>query len=112
VKVPLGALALGLGGLALGLLRHPSSATWRDEWALALPVVAVLLLVSSQTGLNYLRYAFPLLPFAIISAGKWAYCFRAGRRLVGFLVLGLLAWSATSCLTVYPHTLAYFNELA
>ncbi len=29
---------------------------------------------------------------------------------VGFLVLCLFAWSATSSLAVYPHSMSYFNE--
>ena len=114
----------------------------------------VLLLASSQTGMNeHVRYAFGVLPFVFVLAGGIAgglprtVAARAARRKsVGVPALAgdqtsrqeeeqpsesgtptkrrmtlalawnmaaaaLLAWSVTSSLWVYPHSLSYFNEL-
>ncbi len=112
VKVPLGAWALVLFGAALALLGHPASAGWREEIFLWVPPLAILTFVSSQTGLNYFRYALPLFPFVLVSTGKLAFFFRTGRWRMATLLALLLAGSAGSTLRAFPHTLAYFNELA
>jgi hypothetical protein len=105
VKVPLGFLALYLAGLAFGLF---GSKTRRlSEAALWLPAVAVVALVSSQTGFSHhLRYVLPALPFAVVAAGKLA-----GRLPMAF-VLALWCWGAFSSAIAHPHSLAYFNEAA
>src|SRR5205823_7999770 len=51
-------------------------------------------------------------PFLIVSAGKLRYYFENGRWGGGLLLGGFLAWGAVSSLSVYPHSLAYFNEVA
>lgn len=49
----------------------PPYATWRDEFVLLLPAVAILALVSSQTGFNHhLRYVLPIFPFMLIWIGR------------------------------------------
>ncbi len=110
VKAPLGALALVLGGLALALVRWGGRAGWRDDLAVWLPAFAVLALVSAQTGLQYLRYALPLLPFAFVGAGKLVRFARG--RAAGLAAFGLVLCSAASSLCAWPHSLAYFNEAA
>ena len=113
VKVPLGALALVLWGLALLAARHPSCADWTDELTLALPALAVLALVSWQTGFtHHLRYTLPMFPFVIVSTSKVGYFLAPGRRTAGMVVIALLCWAAVSSLRVYPHSLSYFNEAA
>ncbi len=111
VKVPLGALVLALGGL-LFAWRPPGNSTWRDEVVLWLPVAAILALVSGQTGLNYFRYALPLLPFAVVAAGKTACFTQRARPFAAVTVVALLGWTVCSSLLEYPHSLAYFNEAA
>jgi hypothetical protein len=112
VKVPLGAWGLGLWGLALTLTRHPASARPADELTLWLPAVVVLALVSSQTGFNHhSRYVLPALPFVAVATGKVAYFFDPKRWRAGLIAATLLGWSAISSLSVYPHSLSYFNEL-
>jgi hypothetical protein len=113
VKVPLGTLALALWALALTLCRHRASARWADELTLWLPAVAVLALVSSQTGFNHhSRYALPALPFLAVATGKVAYFLDRSRWRAGLCLAALLVWSVVSSLSVYPHSLSYFNELA
>jgi len=50
-----------------------SDARFLDELTLWLPALAVLALVSSQTGFNHhMRYVLPLFPFALIAASQTA----------------------------------------
>jgi hypothetical protein len=123
VKVPLGTLALILWSLLLFVLRRPVGPPYPppifwgrvggDELTLLLPALAVLVLVSSQTGFNHhMRYVLPLFPFVLIAATKLACYFQATRWKRGLMVLALLLWSIGSSLHVYPHSLSYFNELA
>jgi hypothetical protein len=104
--------------------------------------VAVFVLVSSQTGFSrYLRYVLPCFPFVFVYIGRVGNVFgtpvgsRGSRveREVGqkergtaikvqrgwgqrfwlkALVGGGLAWSIVSSVSVYPHSMSYFNELA
>lgn len=113
VKVPLGTWGLALWGLVLTVGRSRLSAAWADELALWLPVVAILTLVSSQTGFNHhLRYVLPLAPFVCVATGKLAGYVRRETRMAALAVLTLLGWSVVSSLSVYPHSLSYFNALA
>jgi hypothetical protein len=112
VKVPLGTWLLLLLAVALKLCRVGPPVSWRDELLVLAPSVLVLVLVSSQTGLNrYMRYVLPCLPFAFVWASQAAEA-RARGRVVPALVAGAAAWSVASSLLVYPHSLSYFNELA
>lgn len=130
-KTPLGTLLLvGLAGAVTlagvwpssgvgrghgGLVRtaDPTRGELRDELVLLAPAAAVLLLVSSQTGINlFMRYALPVYPFLFIWAGKGvAAVERWGWR--GRMLWAVpLGWSIASSLAVYPHSASYFNELA
>ncbi len=113
VKVPLGFWVLVLAALLLTLTRHPCSARWEDEATLWFPALAVLALVSSQTGFNaHLRYVLPVVPFVVVATAKLAYFFDVRRLKVCVGVSTLLGWGVVSSLIIHPHYLAYFNELA
>jgi len=113
VKVPLGIWGLALANIVLTIAWGRCRASWYDEAVLALPAAAILALVSSQTGFNHhMRYMLPLFPFVMVSTGKLAYFVRASCWPAALAILALLGWAAGSCLTIYPHTLSYFNELA
>jgi hypothetical protein len=49
---------------------------------------------------------------AHVPAAKVAHYLQAACRKRGLVVAALLAWSLGSSLSVYPHSLSYFNELA
>lgn len=113
VKMPLGVLALIVGGLILTSIGHASSGRIVDECFVWLPVLAVLVLVSSQTGFNHhLRYVLPIFPFAFLGAGKLAHFLSWQRWKTGLLVLVLVLWSIIGTLRIHPHYLSYFNEAA
>ena len=113
VKVPAGLLILVTWNLALSLLGRRFREKWREEAMLWIPTLGLLALVSSQTGLcKHMRYAFPALPFVMISTSKMAVCFRRSSRVRGGILATLLLSAIGSGLSAYPHGLSYFNEIA
>ncbi len=117
LKVPLGAslllLLAAVMTLAETVFRRSPPDSWKDEIVLLVLPLAVLVLVSSQSGFNqHLRYAFPSLPFLYIFAGKVGRAFEAQRGLlIAIAVVGLTS-SVASSLWSFPHSLSYFNTLA
>jgi hypothetical protein len=112
IKLPLGTwllfwLAVGVSTLVAGY-----SAARQDETALLLPAIALLTLVSSQTGFSiHSRYVLPVLPFAFVWISKVGRCVSIRQWSVAILVAMALFWSVGSSLWYYPHSLSYFNEL-
>lgn len=112
IKVPLGTWMLVFLAAAAGLLCRGYSADWRDEVVLLAPAVALLALVSSQTGLNHhMRYVLPAFPFVFIWVSKVARAVDLRHRPVAALASAALLASAASSLWAYPHGMSYFNEL-
>ncbi len=121
VKLPVGLLVLlGLGTLGV-LCGRP---LMRDEWFVVVPAMSVIAFVSSQTGFNHhVRYVLPALPFLFIFACRVFRSPRRGggncelvggrrsRRIVDTVAIGAVGWFVLSSLSVYPHSLSYFNEL-
>ena len=115
IKVPLGTWALVLLAVGLSVAGGGHSASMRDELAVLLPMAAILILVSSQTGFSvHSRYAIPALPFLFVWTSKVAQVLemRPLRKRLAMTATVLLAltWSVGSSLAVYPHSLSYFNE--
>lgn len=87
--------------------------TWRDEVVLLAPAVAVFLLASSQTGYTvHFRYVLPAAPFLCVFVSQAAPLALKLGRLPTALVAASISWFLLSSLSVYPHSLSYFNELA
>ena len=121
VKTTHGSQLLLLLAVALLFVRPRKelhTALGRDLVIVVAPAASLLLLVSSQLEFNqHVRYVLPVIGFACVFAG--------GAASISSLVLGrpfrmlsilfvLLAMFAhvMSVAHVYPHQLAYFNELA
>jgi 4-amino-4-deoxy-L-arabinose transferase-like glycosyltransferase len=108
VKVPLA--TWGMASLA-------AWAAWkrgarRQEFLPVLCALAILLFVSSQDGYTqHLRYVLPAFPFAFILASRSVELVAGAKwwGLAGFAALW--SWLAASSLSIYPHSLAYFNEV-
>jgi len=140
VKVPVGTLAFLVLAAVLSARRLFSRGcrAWRDNFVVLAPAVAVLVLVSSQTGFNrYLRYVLPIFPFLFVwmsqaaqllapvianrhppsrecrgeGGDRSAWCHNLRLSMGDFIPLVLLS-SVASSLAVFPHSLSYFNELA
>ena len=106
LKTPLPGLALlALGGLLAGRLR------WRDGvmvYGGALLLAGAAAAVPTSPGY---RHLLPAMPLAAIALGGYARPRRFPRWTKVF-VSAMLAWLAVESLSVSPHYLAYFNEIA
>lgn len=121
IKTPLGTLSLFLLAIYCSLFLKGYNSNWRDEMVILLPGVVLLAFVSSQTGFSvHSRYIIPALPFFFVWMSKVGRAFSPemkaaapkSSRGVRWLTVIFLAWSVGSSLWVYPHSIAYFNELA
>lgn len=105
-------LKLTCGTLILIFLRIITKKSFRvipDFPCLA--ALAILVLVSSQTGVGrHLRYALPLIPLLFIWLSGMFTIPRS--RLVKQLSAFALIAHVVSSLAIFPHNLSYFNELA
>lgn len=123
VKMPTGTLLLAF----LSVLMTVSGRTrlpLRDSLPLVIPPLVLFVLVSSQTGFNrYFRYVVPALPFLFVWIGRVGVLTSLGdsrmpttrwrRSFYGrFACASALVWFLCSSLSVWPHSLSYFNELA
>jgi len=83
VKLPLGTLLLGGLSVLLALRGRRYRAGMLEEGLLWLPPAALLVLVSSQTGINsHGRYALPALPFLFIGIGRVGLLLEEGWRVL------------------------------
>ena len=118
IKVPLGVWALMAMAIGATIFVKGYSASWRDEMVVLVPGLVILIFVSSQTGFSvHSRYVIPALPFLFVWTSKVGRVFEMRpftkkRLAMATVVVLALAWSASSSLAVYPHSLSYFNELA
>ena len=118
LKEPLGMWCLVALAIISTVFGRCCSASSRDEMLVCVPFVAILILVSSQTGFAvHSRYVLPALPFVFVWTSKIGKVFEMHsftRKQLGMVVIVVLAlsWSVGSSLAVYPHSLSYFNELA
>jgi hypothetical protein len=114
IKVPLGTWCLLLLSASARMLPSAGSLSrWRDEILLVLPPTILVVIASLQRGFtDHFRYLLPVLPCAFIWISRVAGIAIQRKRTLGVAVLAALAWSVTSSLSVYPHSLSYFNELA
>lgn len=110
VKTPLPTVLLLLGALSLIVLKRRVR---RAEWFLIVPILIYFsLAVWSRMNIG-LRHLLPLYPFLFVFIGGAAGELWGGnnRWRRGGLVL-LAIWQIWSSLHIYPHYLAFFNELA
>jgi hypothetical protein len=107
VKVPAGTLVLGGVGLALAFC--PRFRRF-DELVVWSPAVVIFIAASVKTGYTmHFRYVLPALPFMLVGLSKVAELRPAWCRVAVWMFAGS---SVVSSLSVYPHSLSYFNEPA
>jgi hypothetical protein len=113
IKTPLGTIGLFLLAIFCTFFQKGYNISWRDEMIVLLPGIVLLIFVSSQTGFSvHSRYIIPALPFAYLWISKVGKAFTMKRPIIATLASVLLGWSIFSSLSIYPHSLSYFNELA
>lgn len=118
VKMPLGLwglILLSCATLAWQRVRpsnpHPEN---RPHWLpfIVIPGLALFAVAASQTGFGHsLRYVLPAFPFGFLLASG-AFRVELRSRSMSIVAGVLLAWDIGSSLSVYPHSLSYFNEPA
>lgn len=121
VKTPVGTMGLLFAALAVFafrvLVRRANAPVTLDEWGILLSVAVffgVSLLNRINIGLRHILPVYPLMFIFIAVQLVWLGG-RAGGWVKHLVVLGivaLVAFVAVSSLRIYPHYLAYFNELA
>ena len=112
IKTPIGTLLLILLALGLSLVSSRHREAGCSEMIVLAPALAILLLVSSQTGMcHHFRYVLPAYPFLFIFAAKVVG--PAGQRggLLPWISVGALAGTIASSICAYPHSLSYFSEI-
>lgn len=112
VKTPVGTLALfGLATVCV-VVRRGFSAGWRNELALLVPTIAILMLVSSQIGFSrHLRYVLPAMPFLHIYISRVALVFSRRERWLSVMVCMCVTASMIESILVFPHHMSFFNWL-
>ncbi len=110
VKTPIPLLILILLGLVF-VRRYGSG--WLNEVTLLAPVIVYLgVALSSNLNIGH-RHLLPIYPFLIVSASKLGRVFDSMRpRALVVVCAILLGWNAIETVKIYPHFLAYFNQIA
>lgn len=113
LKEPLGILCLALLATTFFVFKPLYRANWRDEIVIILPLVTLLILISSQTGFSlHPRYLMPALPLIYLWISRIGGTFVSGHKYARIAVIALLFWIIGSSLSVYPYSMSYFNELS
>jgi hypothetical protein len=91
----------------------------RERWSGLLPLtplLALLLVYGTSSILSHLnighRHLLPIYPALFIVAGALGRWFAPPLRWTALLPAALIAWHVAESAAIYPHYLAYFNELA
>jgi len=109
VKVPLAFWILILGRSVLTLRHREDNEEKPDELLIVTTMLALLIITAVGSSRNYgVRYLLPMAPLAIIWVARLAESPAWGRWLAGLGLLGQ-AWAVVS---IHPHELTYFNEVA
>jgi hypothetical protein len=102
IKMPLGTWLLISIAVGLTVAVRGYSPKWRDEVVVLTGFVAILVLISHQSGFSvHSRYVIPALPFLFIWTGKVAQIFQTqlhsiGHKAIARFALMAFAWSIVS----------------
>ncbi len=114
VKEPIGTIILACWAAWLAASDSIRVGLRRAEMVPWLAVVVIAAVVSLHTGFSHhLRYILPVFPFVAVSTGRLLMprC-RGSSSLPIAFAWGLLIWALGSTISVFPHTMSYFNEVA
>jgi hypothetical protein len=81
-----------------------------DHFFLVIPPLLLLLAISAVSVQLGVRYALPVLPFALVFVGQLAQAIKLERRLFSGIAFLSVVWYVISSISIHPHYLAYFNE--
>ena len=134
VKTPIPVLFIALSGSATIIVRHVLQVPTNDERATKPPLSSIgwpavrrilyhgaplwvffviywTLAIRSNLNIGH-RHLLPTYPAMFVVAGGAAYLFQRKWKLLAVAVLGLFVWLVAESLMIWPHYLAYFNQLA
>lgn len=110
IKVPIPSLVMIFAGL-FAITSLTTSERANVLWLIT-PVLVIVIAFSVLTQVNAgLRYVLPLFPFLIVLAGSTSLLLKKRKVLRGFLAFALMFWYTGESLSIYPHYLAYFNQI-
>lgn len=107
IKTPVPLLLLFLGSFLVIFRKAKENAF--TAIVLYFPVLFFLILFSSSNFAVGIRYLLPVFPFVCVSAG--VFFINVSKRTLLFTCF-MSAWLVFGTVQVFPHYLAYFNELA
>jgi 4-amino-4-deoxy-L-arabinose transferase-like glycosyltransferase len=120
LKTPLPTLLLLVPAVMAGL-RWPSDSPTDEAWLLCIPLAHLSGSMLSTIDIGY-RHLLPMLPFLFLYLSRLAVWFprlgthllaqRAVRYGLRIICCAVLCWYAWGTARLYPHYLAFFNELA
>ena len=111
IKEPIGTWVLTFLALCRGRVSSSRTSPLRFELMLLLPLAAVIVVVSSQTGFSHHpRYSLLAYPYWFILVSRVAFLFRRRTCAVQAVIVGSVLLSTVSSVICYPHSLSYFNE--
>ena len=110
MKTPAALLLLFFGGLALMMRRNGPG---QNAVFLLVPVAGYLCVAMMTVNLNIgVRHILPIYPFVLLIAGKAvAGLWQSRRKILRAALLLLCLFQAEETAFVYPHYLAFFNQL-
>jgi|GEM_PF-499721 len=112
VKVPLAAWVLLCWSLFLGLTGRCNGRR-ADEAMVWVALLVIFVAAAGHWGFRFpIHTALLLAPFAIVAMSKVGSFLKRESWKAGGLALASYLWLTASSLLVYPHSLAYANELA
>lgn len=112
LKVPLPILILFVASIVYILAKKTTSMILISESMLAIPVLSLFLLVSSARMNVGFRHVILILPFIFIFSSKLMSCSLLKKKWGIFALAMICVWYIFSSISIFPHYLAYFNELA
>ncbi|MBN1105172.1 MAG: glycosyltransferase family 39 protein [Deltaproteobacteria bacterium] len=111
VKVPIPFLLVLAAAVFTG--RGVTSSPSPGVLWLLIPVLVIFAAFSSLTRVNVgFRYVLPVLPFLMVLGGRVALLWRGKKAVFGLVAAPLMIWTLVESFFIYPHYLAYFNQIA
>jgi len=108
IKTPVATLVLLV--LSLALFKRARADRGSECFVIVPPVLFFITCVLGKIDIG-LRYLLPIYPFLFVFISRLAMPAPGRRKLLTPAVCLLLGWYLVSSLSIYPHYLAYFNEL-
>lgn len=112
IKVPIPVLLLVIASIVLIIRKFISHERLSvDDYILLIPIFSLFLLVSIGNIKEGFRHLIPILPFLYVFLSKVLTIKWRLKKLVVPVFSLLCGWYLVTSLSIYPHYLAYFNEL-